>query len=116
MKAMNAMKKLKNRKGESLAETLIALLIAALGIVLLAGMIAGAFRIITRSKAAAEEYTAAENLIIAQGDGGVSGTVTINSAGSAVKLSDESTSANIGVVYYISSETSGNPAISYKVG
>ena len=49
-------KKLCGRAGESIAETLIATLIAALALVMLAGAVASAARIITTSRKAIEEY------------------------------------------------------------
>ena len=117
MKAMNAIKaRLKGKKGESIAETLVALLISSLGLVLLAGMIAASVRLIDRSKKTAQSYTDAENLLIAQGASSVSGTVTIqDSAGNGIKMSDENTSGQVGVVYYVNDET-GGAVVSYKVG
>ena len=54
---MNRIKaKLRGRTGESIAETLIATLIAALALVMLAGAVASAARIVTTSKKAIEEY------------------------------------------------------------
>ncbi len=54
---MNRIKaKLRGRAGESIAETLIATLIAALALVMLAGAVASAARIVTTSRKAIEEY------------------------------------------------------------
>ena len=53
-------KKLSNNKGESIGETLIALLISTLALVMLAGAIGSAVRIITKSNEAAKvQYNAA---------------------------------------------------------
>ena len=48
--------KLHGNAGESIAETLIATLIAALALVMLAGAVASAARIITDSREAIKEY------------------------------------------------------------
>ena len=48
--------KLHGNAGESIAETLIATLIAALALVMLAGAVASAARIITDSRKAIKEY------------------------------------------------------------
>ena len=48
--------KLRSRVGESIGETLIALLISALALMMLAGAISSAARIVTRSKTAMDEY------------------------------------------------------------
>ena len=52
-------KKLKGNEGESLAEVLIALLIAALALTMLASVISSAARIITQSKKTMSDYYAA---------------------------------------------------------
>ena len=48
--------KLRSRAGESIGETLIALLISALALLMLAGAISSAGRIVTRNKAAMISY------------------------------------------------------------
>ncbi len=50
--------KLRSRAGESIGETLVALLIAALALLMLAGAVSSASKIVTRNKAAMEEYYA----------------------------------------------------------
>lgn len=54
------MKKLRSRAGESIGETLVALLISALALVMLAGAIGAAARMITRSKTAIDNYYAGD--------------------------------------------------------
>lgn len=58
--------KLRGRAGESIAETLIATLIAALALVMLAGAVASAARIVTTSREAIEEYQG-EAVVIEEG-------------------------------------------------
>jgi len=50
------MKKLRSCAGESIGETLIALLISALALLMLAGAVSSASKIVTRNKAAMEKY------------------------------------------------------------
>ncbi len=61
MKKLRArlLKKLKGKAGESLAEVLIALLIAALALTMLASVISSAARMITQSKKKMSDYYAA---------------------------------------------------------
>ena len=51
-----ALRKLYSRAGESIGETLIALLISALALLMLAGAVSSASKIVTRNKAAMESY------------------------------------------------------------
>ena len=51
-----ALRKLYSRAGESIGETLIALLISALALLMLAGAVSSAGKIVTRNKAAMEKY------------------------------------------------------------
>ncbi len=53
--------KIKNRSGESIAETLVAVLIAALALLLLAGTINTASNLITKSKNLLDTYYTANN-------------------------------------------------------
>jgi len=63
-------KKLKGNAGESLAEVLIALLIAALALTMLASVITTAARTITRSKQQMEAYYAANEWLTAHASSG----------------------------------------------
>ena len=56
--------KLHSCSGESIAETLIATLIAALALLMLAGAISAAARVVTTSKTAMEAYYAADAEIV----------------------------------------------------
>ena len=60
-------KKLKEPSGETLTETLVALLIAALALVMLAGMISSTTRIVTQSKTTMNSYYAENNMVAEQG-------------------------------------------------
>ena len=54
------MKKLRSRVGETLTETLVALLISSLALLMLAGAVTSATRVVTRSKDKMNEYYAAD--------------------------------------------------------
>ncbi len=60
---VNLSEKLKSNSGESIAETLVALLIAALALLMLAGTINTASNLITNSSAKLDEYYKANNAI-----------------------------------------------------
>ena len=69
-------RKLKSSSGESIAETLVAVLIAALALLMLAGTINSASRLITTSKSALETYYH-ENNAMADYDGSPTCSVTV---------------------------------------
>ena len=52
----NAKKKLFSKTGESIGETLIALLISALALLMLAGAVSSAGKIVTRNRSAMNDY------------------------------------------------------------
>lgn len=54
--------KIRSCAGESIGETLIALLISALALIMLAGAISAAAKIVTRNKTAMEEYYTGANV------------------------------------------------------
>ena len=62
-------RKLKSKKGESLAETMIAVLISALGLLMLASMIEHGSRLIAQSNNTIQTYVREENEIIELQDG-----------------------------------------------
>ncbi len=61
-------KRLRSRAGETITEVLVSVLIAALGMTLLAGMISAASKMITDSKKSTETYVNAENILATQPD------------------------------------------------
>ena len=65
--------KFRNNSGESIAETLVALLISSLALMMLAGAITAATRVITQSKKKIAEYYAADTAVAQQE--GASGSV-----------------------------------------
>ncbi|MDD3277258.1 MAG: hypothetical protein PHG16_00030 [Lachnospiraceae bacterium] len=70
------MKKLRSRKGESLSETLVGVLISAIALLLLASMVMAATRIVSNSEAHMTKFYEGMNKIESQSDPS-SGTLTI---------------------------------------
>ena len=78
---MNLKCKLRNKAGETIAETLIALLIAAIALTMLAAMIASTVNVVTVSKDKIEEYyekSVPLEQMVAEGTGGSSATVAFS--------------------------------------
>ena len=69
--------RLKSEAGESIGETLVALLIGSLALLMLAGAVSSAGRIVNTSKTAMEDYYAAESNMVA----GSSLNVTVTGLG-----------------------------------
>lgn len=69
-------KKLSSQSGETLAETLVSMLIAGLSILMLSTAIAASARIVMGTKRAAQAYKQTTNTLVT-GDGSVSGTVSV---------------------------------------
>ena len=101
------LKKLSDQAGETIAETLVALLIASLALMMLAGAVSSAMNVVTRSKNAMDEYYADNNGIVAREDRLKSGTLTISLSGL------RSSSENIPVEYWKNDKLSGTPVVAY---
>lgn len=68
-------RKLKSRAGESIAETLIGLLIASLALVMLAGAISTATRLVVTSKAKMDSYYVADGSLAQRADSARAGNI-----------------------------------------
>ena len=132
------MKKLKNRKGETIAETLVALTIAAIGLVLLASMIQSSSNMIRTSNEQVKRYVAEENRLAVQlayrgsdnhdgenpgGEAGEGGTETDGSFGmvqidvtgvGVKKLTDDSKDNGIQVRYFVNTQAQGETVEMYN--
>lgn len=104
-----AVKKLRSRSGETLAETIIALLLGALALVMLAGAIAAGSNSILKSKNKLDAYYS-KNEELVNVTGTSTTTVDISSTGSNPSL-DVTIS---GVTYTENDEFSKNPVVVYK--
>lgn len=106
--------RLKSSRGETLAETLVAVLISALSLVILAGMITAATRLITKSRDSVRSYVESENALADPASAGTEGTVIIRMNSSEIKPYDGSSGTGIGVYYYELS-AAGRKVVSYRV-
>ncbi len=79
------LRKLKSRSGESIAETLVAVLIAALALMMLAGAINASSNMITKSKNLLNTYYTANNNLASETSAGsdLEATVTISTLSQA---------------------------------
>ena len=99
------MKKLRSRAGESLTETLVALLISALALLMLAGAVTSATRVITRSKDKMTEYYAADAALANRT--GTGNTLTVSLSDGSLNLE------GIQVAYYENDAFPSRPVIAY---
>lgn len=102
-----AMNKLRNRRGETMVESLIAVLIASLAMAGLAGMVASSTKMIRDSRTRLEAYYSANNAVAEQkvsaaADEGSFGfkEVFANGTSQAIVLTDED-EARLSVHYYL---------------
>ena len=102
-------KKLKEPSGETLTETLVALLIAALALVMLAGMISSTTRIVTQSKATMKSYYENNNQVAKQGTAYDSATITLALAG----VTGDGKAYSVDV--YLNNTLGNTPVVSYRV-
>ena len=118
MRAVNRIRaKLTSKAGESIGETLVALLIASLALVMLAGAISSGARVILRSEKKVDEYYLEHNKISSMSEGAAPLTVTMKTKtgegpGEEVSLtgSDSPVSANA----YTNSVFENKKVISYN--
>ncbi len=105
--------RLRARRGESIAEALIGLLIAALALTLLAGMIGSSSRIIRTGEQAMSEYVDGQNALNARTSGSP-GSVALNvDGGIPNRLTDGGSSGSIPVDVY-SIQAGGQSIVAYS--
>ena len=102
-------KKLRSRAGETLAETLAALLIATIGLTMLASMITSSARLITKSRSVLSDYYA-ENNKLEERSGDVTVTFEIVVAYPGTDIAQETAR----VSYYENQTVGASPVIAYK--
>ena len=113
-------KKLKSQVGESLGETLIALLISVLGITLLAMMIQTSSNLIKKGNEQFIGYIEKDIALVEQDTNTLNGTVQITSATDATKyyyIDKNTTTAGASAEYnvnYFKNEANNIKVISYK--
>ena len=100
------LKKLRSRAGESISETLVALLIASLALVMLAGMISSTVSMVSRSEKTMAEYYA--NDILETGSGTETVTITIQDANTGLNETETAAAGR-------NTRISGTPVIAYRL-
>lgn len=98
--------KLSSHAGESIAETLFALLISSLALIMLAGAVSSAMRVVTGSKEKIDVYYRANNVLADRSD--APETLTVDIIG--LLPSGEEISVN----YWENDTLSGVPVIAYS--
>lgn len=108
-----AVRMLTSNAGESIGETLIALLISALALVMLAGAISSTARMITASdKQMGKYYNGDDNLVKQTTQGGNPLTVTITGENGTVKTIESHTSK---IRWYKNDAFANKPVVAYKL-
>lgn len=111
--------KLHSQSGETIAETLFALLISALALVMLAGAIGTAARIVTQSEDKMQEYYQEYNKLASPIDQGTSSKDSIigfkNGENTVMLVNEKDAEGNIGigVKYYINQVFASKPVVAY---
>ena len=120
------LRKLKNSRGETITETLVALLIASIALVMLASMISSTSSIVTTSTKAMQEYYNANNRMLSHGtaatvgEGTGSGSAEGNTMGSAqITFSITGTESTLtlgpkNITLYENNRFEKTPVISYQ--
>ena len=103
------MKKLRQKTGETIAETLVALLVSSIGLLMLAGMLNGSTMMIVRTRKTVGSYYAGNNKL-EEKSGDPSGTVNMVFRDEEGKIREEA----FPVVYYVNRTIGKRPVISYR--
>lgn len=94
--------KLRLRSGETIGETLVALLIAALALMMMAGAIQSSYNAVERGRNMLDDYyERSETLATREGEGTGGGTVTIGDKPYDVR-------------YYVNDKVGGTKIVAYK--
>lgn len=101
--------RLGSRSGESIAESLIALLVSSIGLLMLAGMLNGSTMMIVRSRKTVGSYYAGNNKLEEKA-GDPSGTVNMVFKDEEGKIREEA----FPVIYYVNRTVGKRPVISYR--
>ena len=105
-------KKLRSKAGESITETLVALLISALALVMLAGAISSASGMITKSRTKLDRYYSANESMAYHDD-----AVKVTEGDPALYIGDAEPLKQIdNVDFYKNAEFSKTPVVAYAFG
>ena len=122
MKKMKS--RLRSKKGESIAEVLVAVLLSAIGLTMLATMISATSKMVIRSRNLTKEYVEQNNQLVEKADTSTrTGSVQVlqvnstSSAATPIKLYGVPTANedySIPVKYYVNSRVGNVEVTSYK--
>ena len=101
-------KKLSSRRGESIGETLVALLISALALMMLAGAVSSALNLVSKSKLVMDDYYHANNAVAERAE-----ATAVN--GPDLDPSALAPLPNYEVKYWANEQLS-TPVIAYRLG
>ncbi len=107
--------KLGNKRGETIAETLIALLISSLALIMFAGAISAAKNIIDTSRRRYKEYYAADAAMVdgtAEGGGKVTASINMSSV-DLPETADSLSDLSYDVDYAVNNSLTKYPTITY---
>lgn len=119
---MESMKnKLHSRAGESIAETLIALLIGAVSLIMLAGAVSASSSIITRSRKTMDSYYTANEIVVTEpasiSDSTIKAAIVSgNTSGNKIEMQQSGSKiegCEYAVTYYENTAFSKTPVIAY---
>lgn len=116
-----AIQKLSGRAGESLGETLFALLISALALMMLAGAVSAGMRMVTSSKKAVDDYYQVNNAIVARSSASLSNlreNLGSYSGAMTIVISNPSTSTTVtstSVSYWKNEQMGATPVVTYTM-
>jgi len=113
-KLKSLLRKIRSQSGESIAEVLVSLLIAALAMLLLAGMINASSNLISKSRSKMQEYYEANNAIVQQSSSGTTGSATLTEVDSEGNTVSDGVSQSIDVTYFENDTFTNKPVITYK--
>ena len=102
--------KLKGQSGESIGETLVALLIAALALVMLAGAISASLGVVNKGRDKLEDYYSANEAINKREGSG-------SNVSKGIKITDSSGIIDIqecDITYFSNDTFSNKPVVAYK--
>ena len=104
------MNKIRSRAGESIGETLVALLISSLALVMLACAVSAGSGVITRGRDTLKTYYAANEAMV----GRTNGTAVPDNGVTITDKTGAITAQSFGIEYYLNNTFGKTPVISYR--
>lgn len=105
-KEYKIMNRLHSSVGESLSETLISLLVAALALTMLAGAISSSANVIKKGRNSLNQYYNETEKIVTMSGSGKNGTITIKDSSSFTQSES--------ILYYENDKLGNTPVITYQ--